>query len=71
VEDIVVYDYKKGRKCPLHPFMVEEFRKTFQLQEQAKERYGNRVNDILQRVRELEQGSWDRVGAEEDLGSAV
>lgn len=71
MEDIVVYDYKKGRKSPLHAFMVDEFRKTFDLQEQAKEKYEKRVRSLLQRVRELEQGSWDRVDAKEDMGSAA
>ncbi|KAF2738202.1 hypothetical protein EJ04DRAFT_509647 [Polyplosphaeria fusca] len=71
VEDIVVYDYKKGQKSPLHPFMVDQFRKTFGLQEQVKQKYGNKVTGLLERVRELEKGSWDRVDATEDMGSAA
>ncbi|KAF2786472.1 hypothetical protein K505DRAFT_330339 [Melanomma pulvis-pyrius CBS 109.77] len=70
VEDIVVYDYKVGRKSPLKPFMVGQFRETFALQEQAKEKYGMRVTELIKRVRELEEGSWDRPDAKEDMGSA-
>lgn len=70
VEDIVVYDYKIGRKSPLKPFMVDQFRETFALQEQAKEKYGIRVTELIKRVRELEEGSWDRPDAKEDMGSA-
>ncbi|KAF2500739.1 hypothetical protein BU16DRAFT_602788 [Lophium mytilinum] len=69
VEDTVVYDYKKGKKATLLPFMVDKFRETFELQEQAKAKYGSRVLDMLQRVEVLEKGSWDRADAKEDLGS--
>jgi hypothetical protein len=71
VEDIVVYDYKQSKKSPLMPFMVDKFQETFDLQEQAKERNGNRVRTLLGRVRELEKSSWDRPGAVEDFGSAT
>jgi len=70
VEDIVVYDYKKAKKAPLLPFMVERFKETFQLQEEAKRIYGGRVTDLHNRVRDLEKASWDREDAKEDLGSA-
>lgn len=71
VEDIVVYDYKAARKAPLRPFMVKKFQDMFALQEQAKETYGNKVQDLIRRVRKLEQNSWDRPGAKEDFGSAT
>lgn len=71
VEDIVVYDYKMAKKAPLYPFMVEKFKETWALQEQAKKTYGSRVTDLIRRTRELEKGSWDRPDAVEDLGSAV
>jgi len=38
VEESVLYDYKKGRKISLRPFMVDKFRETFELQEKAKEK---------------------------------
>lgn len=71
VEDIVVYDYQRSRKAPLRPFMVAKFREVWELQERAKERNGNRVRELIRRVRELECGSWDRPDAKEDLGSAA
>ncbi|KAF1946571.1 hypothetical protein EJ02DRAFT_450310 [Clathrospora elynae] len=71
VEDIVVYDYKTAKKSTLPPFMVDKFRETFELQQQAKENNSRRVRQLLERVRELEKGSWDRVGAKENFGSAA
>lgn len=70
VEDIVVYDYKKGRKAPLAPFMAATFKETFRLQEEAKESCSERVTSLLDRVRQLEKESWDRADAKEDFGSA-
>ena len=70
VEDIVVYDYNKAKKAPFPQFMVNQLIETWELQEQAKQRYGNNVTDLISRVRELEKGSWDRPDAKEDLGSA-
>ena len=70
VEDIVVYDYRRGRKSPLRDFMVEKFQETFQLQEEAKERNETKVRDLFHRVKRLEEESWDREGAVEDMGHA-
>ena len=70
VEDIVVYDYRRGTKSPLKDFMVEEFKKTFELQEQSRIRNEQRVSDLLQRIQRLEQQSWDRPDAVEDRGNA-
>lgn len=70
VEDIVVYDYSRGKKSPLRPFMVNKFSETFEMQEEAKEKNSNRVSGLLSRVEALEKGSWDREGAVEDLGRA-
>lgn len=70
LEDIVIYDYKKGKKTTLEPFMLEQFRKTFKLQEEAKHTNIERVRKILADVRALEQSSWDRSDAKEDFGSA-
>lgn len=70
VEDIVVYDYGRGSKSPLKDFMVEEFKKTFELQEQSRIRNERRVSDLLQRIQRLEQQSWDRPDAVEDMGNA-
>lgn len=70
VEDIVVYDYRSAEKSPLPSFMVDKFVKTFELQEQAKEKNSARVKTLLNRVRDLEKSSWDKPDAVEDLGSA-
>jgi hypothetical protein len=71
VEDIVVYDYKQAKKSALPGFMVDKFRETFEMQERVKEECGKRVEGLLGRVRRLEEESWDREGAVEDLGSAT
>ncbi|KAI4634520.1 uncharacterized protein J4E92_004330 [Alternaria infectoria] len=70
-EDIVVYDYRTAKKSPLPSFMIQKFQDTFNLQEQAKDKNSIRVRGLLDRVRELEKGSWDRPDAKEDFGSAA
>ena len=68
VEDIVVYDYKKGRKTELRPFMMEAFHETWERQEDAKRRVGERIKILDEEVRALERETWDREGAVEDMG---
>ena len=70
VEDIVVYDYRKGKKTPLRPFMAEVFTQAFRLQEEARENYTERILELLRQVESLEKESWDRKDAKEDFGSA-
>lgn len=70
VEDIVMYDYRAGRKSCMEGFMVSRLQETFELQEQAKAGCGQRARAVLGRVRSLEVGSWDRADAKEDFGSA-
>ncbi|THY98327.1 hypothetical protein D6C93_04243 [Aureobasidium pullulans] len=70
VEDIVVYDYQAGKKAPLLPFMVDAFRKTWKLQEEAKRVNSEKVRGLLEEVRALEQETWDREDAVEDMGVA-
>lgn len=69
-EDIVVYDYRRGSKSPLKDFMVDRFRETFLQQEEAKRRNEAAIQEILQKVQQLEKSSWDRADAVEDMGSA-
>ncbi|KAL9601149.1 MAG: hypothetical protein Q9219_002748 [cf. Caloplaca sp. 3 TL-2023] len=59
VEDIVLYDYRGSRKTPLPPFMLEQFGKTWQLQEEAKSKNGAKINELLERVQRLEERSSD------------
>ncbi len=70
LEDVVVYDYNLGKKSAMEPFMVEELKKTFELQEAAKRENHAKVQRIEEQVRHLEKQSWDRPDAKEDLGSA-
>ena len=69
VEDIVVYDYRKGKKTAIRPFMMDVFRRTWQEQEHARLRNERRIQELDEKVRELELETWDRAGAKEDLGS--
>lgn len=70
VEDIVVYDYRKGKKTSLRPFMAEVFTQTFRLQEEARAICTERILELLRQVESLEKESWDRADAKEDFGSA-
>ncbi|PWY80686.1 Thioesterase/thiol ester dehydrase-isomerase [Aspergillus heteromorphus CBS 117.55] len=69
-EDLVTYDYKMKKKIALPPFLLEQFKSTWELQEQAKSLWRRLIVDIETRVRALETGSWDREDAVEDTGSA-
>ena len=68
IEDIVVYDYRQGSKTPLREFMVEQFQKTWEVQEEAKARNEGRVRALLESVTRVEKNTWDREGAVEDTG---
>jgi Thioesterase-like superfamily len=70
VEDIVAYDYRTGQKTKLPTFMRDQFQHSFDLQETAKAQNGEKINWLLQRVRDLECDSWDRPDAQEDFGSS-
>lgn len=65
IEDIVVYDYPKAKKIALPPFMLEVFKQTWRLQEEAKRVNGGKVRGLEEGVRELERETWDREGAVE------
>lgn len=71
LEDVVVYDYRKSRKTALPPFMLEQFKQIWDLQEDAKEKNVARIQAIESQVRYLEQQTWDRPDAQEDFGSAT
>lgn len=65
LEDVVVYDYKVGRKSGMPGFMLEQFKRVWELQEEEKKASSRNVEELLKEVRELEKGSWDREGAVE------
>lgn len=70
LEDVSVYDYQAFKKSTLPTFMLEQFRKQFELQEQAKRENTAKVLAILEKVRWLETQTWDRPDAVEDVGSS-
>jgi len=69
-EDCALYDYRKGKKAAMPPWMTDAFMETWGLQEKAKRVNSERVYGLLDKVRSLEIESWDREGAVEDTGSA-
>lgn len=69
-EDIVVYDYRKGKKVEVRPFMRSVFERIWEEQEGEKRRVRARREEVEAMVRELERGSWDREGAVEDMGGS-
>lgn len=70
-EDIVTYDYQRNQKTPeLPPFILNQFKHIWELQEEAKKNCQQQILDIESKVRTLELESWDREDAVEDTGSA-
>lgn len=70
-EDIVVYDYRAGRKRTIMPFMMKAFEQTWKAQEETKRRVAKRIEELEGTVRQLEEETWDRADAVEDLGTAA
>jgi hypothetical protein len=50
-EDVVIYDYRVGRKANLEPFMVEELQAVYELQEATKH---TSIQEILELQKILE-----------------
>lgn len=67
VEDIVLYDYRRSQKISVRPFMLEQFSKTWDAQQEAKRKNEARVGELLERVQRLEGGDADKVGARVEL----
>lgn len=70
LEDVVVYHYPTAKKSPLAPFMLDQFRETFDLQDAAKMENKAKIRRIEDQVRHLEQQSWDRPDAKETFGTS-
>ncbi|RDL41114.1 Uncharacterized protein BP5553_01093 [Venustampulla echinocandica] len=68
VEDIVVYDYLQGRKTAIIPFMMDAFLRTWEEQEKEKQRVTQQISMIEGIVGKLENESWNRPDAKEDMG---
>jgi hypothetical protein len=69
-EDIVVYDYRAGKKTEIRGFMREQFERTWEEQEKERRRVEGRIKEVEQAVERLEGETWNRQGAKEDMGSA-
>ena len=70
-EDVVVYNYKAGKKSTLPDYMLKQFKRQFEEQEVAKYQNGKRLREILGQVTALEKETWDREDAKEDLGGSA
>jgi acyl-CoA thioesterase FadM len=68
LEDVVVYDYKVAKKTSLPLYMLEQFQLTWELQEQARQRGLAAISGMEDRLRSIEQQTWDRPDAKEDFG---
>lgn len=55
VEDIVVYDYKKGKKTVLRPWMMERWRECWTRQEEMREWGVREIAELERKVGELER----------------
>jgi hypothetical protein len=71
VEDIVVYDYRAGKKVAVRPFMMKAFEETWREQEEERKRVESRIQEVERAVSELERETWNREGAVEDHGSGT
>jgi hypothetical protein len=71
VEDIVMYDYKAGKKVEIRPFMMAAFEKTWRDQEEERMRVEERVAELEGAVGSLERETWNKEGAVEDFGSGT
>ncbi|RMZ87038.1 hypothetical protein DV736_g5741, partial [Chaetothyriales sp. CBS 134916] len=70
LEDVVLYNYQTATKTSLPPFMLDQFRETFELQEAFKRENLAKLRSIDEKVRYLEEQSWDRPDAQEDFGNS-
>ncbi|KIN00100.1 hypothetical protein OIDMADRAFT_164253 [Oidiodendron maius Zn] len=68
-EDIVVYDYRAGKKRSIMPFMMNQFENTWKAQEETRQRVEKRIVELEETVRELENETWERADSAEDVGA--
>ena len=66
LETLVVYDYSRKSKSPLKTFMIENFQRTFALQEESRERNQRLLQNLFARTDKLERQSWRDPAAVED-----
>jgi len=70
-EDVVIYNYQKGRKEAIPPWMLEAFEKTWEEQKAEELKVRERVNEVDGLIKTLEDDTWARDGAVEDCGPGV
>ena len=68
-EDIVVYDYRAGKKRSIMPFMMNQFENTWKAQEETRQRVEKRIMELDETVRALENETWERADSAEDVGT--
>ena len=68
-EDIVVYDYRIGKKAPLPGFMVEALKEEWDEQERNVRQAGDIIGRLEGQLRQVETETWDRADAIEDMGA--
>ena len=70
-EDVVIYDYKAGKKATISGYIKQGFEKVWEEQEAERRRANKRISEVEEMVKRLEKDSWDRPDAVEDMGSAL
>lgn len=69
-EDIVVYNYRLGKKTPLQPFMLEAMRTLYNEQSLGVAYTDRKIDQVLRKLRTVEINTWDKEGASEDMGGS-
>ena len=69
-EDIVIYDYNTAGKAAMPAFMREVFDETYTLQQKEMARARQRIWALIEAVEGLENETWNRKDAVEDMGGA-
>jgi hypothetical protein len=69
-EELVIYDYGAARKTTVPPFALDVFTDTWRRQEAEVKRSRERIWALVGEVEGLENETWNKEGAVEDLGSA-
>jgi hypothetical protein len=70
-EDIAVYDYRIRKKAPLPHFMVETLLNEWHEQSRQTWEATSMGKQLDERIRKIEQETWDSEDAVEDLGVAT
>lgn len=70
VEDLVFNDYADGRKSELKTSIFSALQDAWVEQEKRRTQSEKRIQELMIRLTKLEKESWDREGAQEDMGDA-